>query len=928
MDFLITLGVLALLFIGLVAPILSVVSFLKTRDLRAELAALRIRLDVLEATRAAAASTPSPTESTTAPPTASATESGTAGEPQPEQTRRQADQPTDRPPDQQAVPVPAVAWTQAATAATAAPSSEASGLDRFERQVTSRWFVWLGAATLGLAGVFLVKEAAERGWLGPGVRVTLGSLGGLALIALAEFLRRRFPEGGRVDYVPAALSSGGFLSCYASLYAAGQLFGFLSPSATFVAMAAVVLAAGLVSILHGPFLALLGSVGGFLLPGLIASTEPNGWVLFVYLAALVGGSLQLARLRPWLWLGWIALAGSVAWSLLWIDMPRAVAPVEPLGLFLVVMLAAFLAFAPLIGRAFVTDDAVLPWWRNPQPLAFAAGIAVALLCFALVRIDDYRATGLVVLALVAALLTFAARRHRPMEYLSVVAAVLTVASLATWHLPAILSAYEPIVYEASGTGLGWAPHVPPAATAFLTACLVFGAAHAVAGFVALWGAARPILWAALSAVVPLLVTIAAYWRLKNFDVDVTWAAGALVLASLMLAAAARVAPYRDDARLGNVLGIYAAAVTAAIALAMAMTLRDAWLSVALALQLPALAWIHRRLPVASLRVIAGIVAAVLCARLAFNPDVFSYQTTAMLGDHWPLYGYGLPLLATYLAWRHFAASPPDWLDAWLRAVTFGLAALLVAFEIDTVIWNSIAAADAREYPWYMEFAFPVPMHVIGGLAMAVGLLQRVDQGAALVVWVRRLLFVLASLAAIGTLIDSPVWRAFETGPWPVLNMLLLAYLAPAALMLAFARQARLPADRPIEPRGFVFAAAGLALVLGFAWVTLETRHAFRGPNLAAGTMSDAESYAYSAVWLLYAGVLLAGGLWQKSQALRIGSLVVVMAAVLKVFLVDMDDLEGLWRVASFLGLGLALVGIGFLYQRLVFLKPTSGATSG
>jgi uncharacterized membrane protein len=32
----------------------------------------------------------------------------------------------------------------------------------------------------------------------------------------------------------------------------------------------------------------------------------------------------------------------------------------------------------------------------------------------------------------------------------------------------------------------------------------------------------------------------------------------------------------------------------------------------------------------------------------------------------------------------------------------------------------------------------------------------------------------------------------------------------------------------------------------------------------------------------------------------------------------MADLTGLYRVASFLGLGLSLVGIGLVYQRFVF----------
>ncbi len=35
-------------------------------------------------------------------------------------------------------------------------------------------------------------------------------------------------------------------------------------------------------------------------------------------------------------------------------------------------------------------------------------------------------------------------------------------------------------------------------------------------------------------------------------------------------------------------------------------------------------------------------------------------------------------------------------------------------------------------------------------------------------------------------------------------------------------------------------------------------------------------------------------------------------------LVDASDLTGLYRVASFLGLGIALIGIGYLYQRILF----------
>ena len=82
-------------------------------------------------------------------------------------------------------------------------------------------------------------------------------------------------------------------------------------------------------------------------------------------------------------------------------------------------------------------------------------------------------------------------------------------------------------------------------------------------------------------------------------------------------------------------------------------------------------------------------------------------------------------------------------------------------------------------------------------------------------------------------------------------------------------------------------------------------------------VGTAENYTYSVVWLLFALALLAGGISLRTAPLRYAALAVLVLTVLKVFLVDLSDLEGLLRVASFLGLGLCLVGIGFIYQRFV-----------
>ena len=52
--------------------------------------------------------------------------------------------------------------------------------------------------------------------------------------------------------------------------------------------------------------------------------------------------------------------------------------------------------------------------------------------------------------------------------------------------------------------------------------------------------------------------------------------------------------------------------------------------------------------------------------------------------------------------------------------------------------------------------------------------------------------------------------------------------------------------------------------------------------------------------------LLAAGIFLRSLPLRAASAAVVVLTVLKVFLIDMSDLTGIYRALSFLGLGAVL----------------------
>ena len=125
----------------------------------------------------------------------------------------------------------------------------------------------------------------------------------------------------------------------------------------------------------------------------------------------------------------------------------------------------------------------------------------------------------------------------------------------------------------------------------------------------------------------------------------------------------------------------------------------------------------------------------------------------------------------------------------------------------------------------------------------------------------------------------------------------------------------------MRPKWYSATAGIAAVALALGYLTLEVTRLYHGPVLTEGVTSDAEQYTYSAVWLAFGVALLAAGIWFRSLPLRIASAAVVVLTVLKVFLIDMSDLTGIYRALSFLGLGVVLIGIGWFYQRLLFPRP-------
>ena len=149
----------------------------------------------------------------------------------------------------------------------------------------------------------------------------------------------------------------------------------------------------------------------------------------------------------------------------------------------------------------------------------------------------------------------------------------------------------------------------------------------------------------------------------------------------------------------------------------------------------------------------------------------------------------------------------------------------------------------------------------------------------------------------------------QTGNLVFFNALLLADGIPASI---YAALAWLVPHRPVLRRIAGMLAAGYAL----AWITLEIRRGFYSRVELFGGSTDIEWYLYSVAWLAFAVAALAIGLVRDNDWLRRAGLAGVGLVVAKVFLSDMAELEGVLRALSFIGLGGALVGLGYDYRRL------------
>jgi uncharacterized membrane protein len=227
----------------------------------------------------------------------------------------------------------------------------------------------------------------------------------------------------------------------------------------------------------------------------------------------------------------------------------------------------------------------------------------------------------------------------------------------------------------------------------------------------------------------------------------------------------------------------------------------------------------------------------------------------------------------------------------LFAVGIALVLLTVAIPIQfgDRAWTTIAwAAEVVVLVWL-------------SLALRIAQLRWFGFGVFIIMAVRLLFF--------DTTIDMYTFR-------PILNERFLAYLAGIAALylstyLLWRERERVP-DWAVLAATFLIAANFFTL-----WVlSLEIWNSFDTRTLMTGrALRSAQNLSLTALWAVYAVILLVIGIAKRWRVVRLGALALLAVSIVKVFVYDVWVLERVYRIIAFVGLGVLLLVSAYLYQR-------------
>ncbi|MEP2718854.1 DUF2339 domain-containing protein [Pseudophaeobacter sp.] len=787
------------------------------------------------------------------------------------------------------------------------------------------WVLVAGSASLALAGVFMVQYGVDNGLLTPFWRV-MSALGfGGALVAGGEVVRRRHGDvaEGAAQHLPSALAGAGLITLFAGLLSARVMYGLIDPGTCFAALGLVSVLALVLGWFYGAFLTALGILGACVAPFLVGGQSQDPWMLYYYFALIAVVGLGVDTVKRWAWISVLALVAPLGASLL-LYLSGA-GEVHFLSALLLMTASGVIlpgrSLWPRLSGAAVIDVFARPEGKRRFPefptRISAAVTAVSSAAAVMVAIEATQsATVVLALMMLMALLLAALiwMREAPALYDHALAPGLAVLVVVLTE-----GLNSGPLFQSFMAGLERPPETAPPQVVWMLVAL--GALGSGLGFlrmrwslagigVAEGGPPRALYWALMAAVfAPALTLLLEFtWAPAVVYGDYPWALVVLGLAAMMTFLAERCARGADREERDLRVALFAIAALTLIAFALFLVLSETALTLALSVLALLVVLIDRKFNLPALVLFIQVAVAVITYRLVLDPGVDWALDRDYLDNDWH---YATPLLQIFLAYLgSLALLGAGWLQVRRHREKTALILESAATLIGAVF---LSVLILRLLPEEMRYG-----HAGMGLmatvwaASLVNQLHRLRMSGALTTALRGVLILGYGLAALASLAGlfvfaNPLFSYLEMVRGPmILDSLAAAYL-PLAGVCAFAVLRLTHLKRWLRVG---FAIAGSAL--GAFYITLEIRRFWRGDDLSLPGVIDAELYSYTVALLLASTGVLMLAFWRRSDLLRKLAMAGVVLTIAKVFLVDMSGLSGLTRVFSFMGLGLALVGLAWL----------------
>ena len=746
-----------------------------------------------------------------------------------------------------------------------------------EQRLTGRVLAWMGGLALLFGALFFLSLAFSRGWIGPGMRVTIGLVAGAALVATGAWLfERRDRLFGHV-LTPVGLS---ILSL--SFMGGTRLYGLIPIEIGLAgALLSAIVAAFIAIRANSQLVAAYGLIAALVAPILYGASPNTATIAFLSVALI--GTTAVALYRTWSWLPAIAFllaapqlidfvtgdvsiaAGMIALSAFWLLNAVAAGGEEfrvqrgRLGVTSTTLLVANAVFIVANGFYLLQGDAE---WGRGLFLVILAAAHFALGGYFLVVRGDHHPFGMLAFGTGVACATmaipvqlggppvpigwaaeaaalawvYAKRRHGYSGLMSIALAALAIGHLVRFeyplsHIADALTSTVPFVNANGGT------------LAFLLGALA----------VAIYFVETRGIRALLTSVGALLIIYALPFETSGLLLVALW----------------------------SILSVLAIGV-------------------------------HQRLFMSGARKLtwADSRPADLLERIVFAPAALAMFLSAL-----HVLGFELPLNQIDSA---TLPATPFW-DRGTAAALILMGAVLVVGYFLGISWLrriSIAASIAAA-AYLMPFELHRPAVVVAWSALALVALaiRYADRTGgrlyAATAW---------TLLSLGTLLVlvsvAPPNRLFVDGASTVNHPLFWsgATAAIGAISVALLIGAWLFRSSSISRWLFVAGVASVVYLLSIGVV--DEFQGRLGGATALEELQKQAQVALSILWAVLGGLGVIAGLGREKPALRGAGLALLGLVTAKVFVYDLASLDTAYRVLSFIGLGVLLLISAYLYQHI------------